>query len=249
MKVVKIKIYQPQAHYRIPFTYQRRHTYPIPPFSTVVGMLCNVLGIRNLKGEGEPDNEEFKRLKNVKLAIAGKFSSKTTEYVWFRNLSKKSHDGRFGFSTNRRLNGEIEHPGGQQPVYIDILNDVHLWIYVYHEDEEFLKRICEALKNPRDRLYPLHLGRAEDLVVIKDISLCEVSEGEVFGHKDKFFWVPEDKVDYGLIYRMPTFYRLINGTRVFEFTKVKLVSSGFTGNVKTHIDENDDNVPLFLIGK
>ncbi|MGB9677695.1 MAG: CRISPR-associated protein Cas5, partial [Candidatus Ratteibacteria bacterium] len=73
MKVSKLKIYQPQAHYRIPFTYQRKHTYPIPPYSTIIGLLCNVLGIRNYRGEGEPcENQNncscnYHKLKKIKI--------------------------------------------------------------------------------------------------------------------------------------------------------------------------------------
>jgi CRISPR-associated protein Cas5, N-terminal domain len=67
LKTLRLKIYQPQAHYRVPFTYQRRHTYPIPPYSTVIGLLCNVLGIRNLEGDGEPKSEDYEKLKNCKF--------------------------------------------------------------------------------------------------------------------------------------------------------------------------------------
>jgi len=70
MKALLIKIYQPTAHYRMPFTYQRRHTYPIPPYSTVIGFLCNMLGIIH------QDNEWYKKLKKCKLSISGRFEQK-----------------------------------------------------------------------------------------------------------------------------------------------------------------------------
>lgn len=54
--ILRIRIYRPQAHYRVPFTYQRRHTYPIPPYSTVIGFLCNVLGI------DDQGKEEYRKL-------------------------------------------------------------------------------------------------------------------------------------------------------------------------------------------
>ncbi len=248
MKVLRLKLYQPQAHYRLPFTYKRRHTYPIPPYSTVIGMLCNVLGIRNLRGEGEPEDGNFRELKRIKLSVAGRFVAKTTEYIWFRNLSKKSHRDRFGSATNRRINGLIEHPGGQSPVSIDILNDVHLLIYVHHDDAGFLKTIEDALHSPERWLSPLHLGRAEDWVVIEDVSIVSLSDTEkpVRGYPDWFFYVPEDKAPgVGLAYRLPTFYRLIDGVRTFDFVRAYLVSSGFAGEVKTRFDEEAD-MPVFL---
>ena len=116
MEVLKINIYQPQAHYRMPFTYQRRHTYPIPPYSTILGFLCNILGIKNYNGNGGPNEEKFDKLKKTKIAICGKFEIKTTEYTWFRNLEKDSHIKRFGTAENRFVNGHIEQIGGQTPV-------------------------------------------------------------------------------------------------------------------------------------
>ncbi len=248
MKVLRLKLYQPQAHYRIPFTYIRRHTYPIPPYSTVIGMLCNALGIRNPKGEGEPEDENFKELKRIKLSIAGKFAAKTTEKIWFRNLSEKQHNNRFGSATNRSISGLVEHPGGQAPVSIDILNDVRLLIYVHHQDVGFLKTLEEALRSPERWISTLHLGRAEDWVVIEDISIVSLSDGEepVRGYPDWFFYVPEEKAPgVGLVYRLPTFYRLVDGVRTFDFVRVYLVSSGFAGEVKTRFDSKA-NMPVFL---
>ena len=57
---MRLVIYQPHAHYRVPFTYQRRHTYPIPPYSTVKGLICNVLGIKGYTyGEDPEENSNF----------------------------------------------------------------------------------------------------------------------------------------------------------------------------------------------
>lgn len=95
MKILRLKIYQPQAHYRIPFTYQRRHTYPIPPYSTVIGFLINLLGINN-----QNSNDYQNGIANLKISIAGKFKSKSTEMIWFRNLSKDAHNSRFGHTQN-----------------------------------------------------------------------------------------------------------------------------------------------------
>jgi CRISPR-associated protein Cas5, N-terminal domain len=79
MKILKLKIYQPTAHYRIPFTFARRHTYPIPPYSTVIGLICNVLGIADQK------NENFEKIKNgLSLAIYGEYEFLNREYVWLR---------------------------------------------------------------------------------------------------------------------------------------------------------------------
>ncbi len=262
LKVLKIKIYQPQAHYRIPFTYQRRHTYPIPPYSTVIGLLCNLLGIRNYKGRGEPcENENcncnYHKLKKLKISICGKFESKSTEYTWFRNLSVEAHNDRFGVPENRYVGGQIEHIGGQIPVRIDILNEVYLWIYLYHEDDSFLEKIKKSFEEPSNRLDIIHLGRAEDWIVIDEIDYTDVQVSEICGDFEVFVWVPENiylpsnnSFDFsrveGLLHRIPTFYKLgEGGAREFKYEKVKL-NDGLLHGISSYYDEREDK-PIFLL--
>ncbi len=263
LTVLKIKIYQPVAHYRIPFTSgARRHTYPIPPYSTVIGLLCNILGIRNEKGEGEPCEREgcscaYHKLKNIKISICGNFKSKVAEYTWLRNLNKEDHINRFGSIENRWVGGHIEHIGGQSPALIDILNDVKLVIYVYHDDERFLKEIENSFKNPEKRIYPLHLGRAEDWIVIEDLKIFKVEISEIEANYEKFFWIPEkifnsnsEKLKFefervnGLIYNLPSFYKIVDGMRQFDYIKTKL-NDGDLGDIDIYYDK-EENLPLFL---
>jgi len=260
MRALKLKIYQPQAHYRIPFTYQRRHTYPIPPYSTVKGLLCNVLGIKKgIEKIEEDDNDRdliiLNKLRKLKIAICGNFESKTSEYTWFRNLSKDSHISRFGYPENRKVSGHIEHPGGQMPVVQDILNDVRLYTYMFHREEDFLTEIKNSFENPVKRTSPLHLGRAEDFIVIEEINFIELSVKDIEGVFNNYFWIPErlytnsetdfefDKVQ-GLIYRLPTFYTVINGIRNFEYIIAKL-NDGDIGGIKIFYDE-EVKLPVFF---
>ena len=270
LKALRLKIHQPQAHYRIPFAYQKRHTYPIPPYSTVIGFLCNILGIRNTEGEGEPcgcggtNSCDYCKLKKIKISVAGRFESKTTEYTWFRNLNVNKHVERFGIPQNRVISGHPEHIGYQMPVPIDILNDVELWIYLYHQDGVFLERIEDYIRNPSlQRKSPLHIGRAEDWIVIKDIKnsvnlKTRTNEG---GDFKVFFWIPKEiwnngdndiKESYnrisGIIYRIPTFYKLQNGVRNFGYMEVKLNDGEIVNpdeTIKFFFDEEEE-MPVFL---
>lgn len=240
MKVLRLKIYQPHAHYRIPFTFARRHTYPIPPYSTVIGLLCNVLGIRN------HEDQNFQTLKEgLSLAIYGKFESMTREYVWFRNLAlsgEAGHLARFGAPTNRVIDQIPEHPGGQMPTRIDVLEEVNLIIYIYHSDFNFLKEIENSLKNPEKRIYPLHLGRAEDWIVFdgqpdESIKIVEINQNNkkpFYGNFDYYTWIPDPKPRNGengeyVDYIEKNFY-----SKNFErfFQKVKGSSHLITGFYK-----------------
>jgi len=208
MEVLRLKIYQPHAHYRIPFTFSRRHTYPIPPYSTVIGLICNVLGIKGpIENPEEYIIEDFgisfkKFADGLHLAIYGKFESMTREYVWFRNLAKDSHEARFGSSSNRVIDQTPEHPGGQMPTRIDVLEEVKLLIYIYHTDhtKKILSKLQEVFRNPEKRLYPLHLGRAEDWIVFEgdqeeSVKIVEINECKkpIYGKLKNYdyTWIPD----------------------------------------------------------
>jgi len=263
MPFLRIVIYQPHAHYRIPFSFSRRLTYPIPPYSTVIGFLCNLCGINDQK------SKEYGYIRELKISISGRFSSKTTEYIWFRNLKKESHIDYYGAESYREKNGWIGHPGGQMPSYVDTLNDVEVVIHLYHKDENVIGFLERNLKNPKRRLDVIHLGRAEDWVVFRDITSIEdrnIEYGYVDGNYDYFFWIPEkffiptknDVQSYeefdGTIYLLNTFSKVegyeesfvISNRRIYEKTRVKLNE----GNIsrKKGLKDKELNLPLFLWG-
>ena len=255
MKALKIKIYQPTAHYRIPFTYQRRHTYPIPPYSTVIGFLCNMLGIEH------KSNELFDKLKDCKLSVSGRFDIKLTEYIWFRNLSKSSHEKYFGSTTIREKNGEINHIGGQSPMRIDVLENMHLNIHIVNEDESFLEELKFNLINPLNRLETVHLGRAEDWIVFDTIEFVNLQPETKDKNYNHFFWIPQETwrqesihFDFenveGLFYNLPTFSTIEDydktydrhAARSFKYLRTKLNDGAIRGMEYL----SDDEVPVFL---
>jgi CRISPR-associated protein Cas5t len=256
MKALLIKIYQPTAHYRMPFTYQRRHTYPIPPYSTVIGFLCNMLGI-DYQG-----NEKYEQLKKCKLSVSGRFEQKLTEYIWFRNLSKGSHEKYFGSTDTREKNGEINHIGGQSPMRIDVLENMHLNIHLAG-DEDFLCELEKYLHNPVNRLETVHLGRAEDWLVFESIQLLELEKSERDKNYNHFFWIPQhieadetiafdfDKTD-GLFYNLPVFATIKDyektfnrhAERSFSYMRSKLNDGAITG--MEYMYDEQSGVPVFL---
>lgn len=262
MKVLRIKIYQPTAHYRLPFTYQRRHTYPIPPYSTVIGFFCNLLGIDSQK------NELYQKLKKTRISISGRFESKITEYIWFRNLSKAAHTKRFSYVNNREINGHVEHIGGQSPMSIDTLNDVHITIHLaYNGEDNFLEFVKSEIENPVNRLEPLHLGRAEDWIVIEEepklFDLSELVYDRYDGNYKNFFWIPEkfigkdkneetNEVFDGLLYNLPTFVTIKDyetthnrhGIREFETIRTKLNDGLFINQY--FLFDSEIKLPVFL---
>ncbi|MBE0069223.1 type I-B CRISPR-associated protein Cas5b [Thermoanaerobacterium thermosaccharolyticum] len=268
MKVLRIKLYQPEANYRIPFSYQRRFTYPIPPYSTVKGLICNLLGIDN-------ENEEmYKNVTKLSMAIYGRYDNLVKDYIWFRNLSIESHTKRFFSKYNRTLDFSVQHPGGQIPVKIDVLNNVHLIIYIYHENVDFLEKIRNAFVNPVNRNSTIHLGRSEDWLVFEEIKYVDLNNAGIKDiiKFDYYTWMPEqdylmqgctdnkelykdyfNKID-GNLFRLPTFYSIKEGKRIFDkYIIAKLYEKGSVSIspfdkcylLKILID-GETNLPIFL---
>lgn len=273
MPILRLQICQPQAHYRVPFTFQRRHTYPIPPYSTIIGFLCNACGIDDQEKEYKTNGQSVKLyeiIKSLKISIAGKFETKTTEMIWFRNLNKKAHESTYDDLSNREKNGQVGHIGGQVPIKIDVLENVELVIHLYHSDKGKLEIIKNLLENPVNRLQVLHIGRAEDWIVYKAIDIIEDSELKCKrqdGVYNYFFWIPEkiffpnsnckennlswDNFD-GIPYILTTFSKINNyenhynhtGKRVYERTKAKLNEGKIIGS--NCLFDKKLNMPIFL---
>jgi len=142
-------------------------------------------------------------------------------------------------------------------------------IHLAHEDDSFLREIRSSLENPVRRLEVLHLGRAEDWIVIEELSdICELSSFKIcrvdadFRH---FLWIPErfylpepknGASDFGryegIRYRLPTFWtvedyattRNRHGRRIFEYVTAKL-SDGLLKEKKFLFDD-EYGLPVFL---
>ena len=54
MKILKMKIFQESACYKKPFAFKVAETYPLPPYSTVIGMFHKIIGAN--PGEYYPMN-------------------------------------------------------------------------------------------------------------------------------------------------------------------------------------------------
>ncbi len=264
-----VKIFQPTAHFRVPFTYSRRHTYPLPPYSTVVGMLANLLQISSQR------DPAFQNLLHLRIAVAGTFESRVTEYVWFRNLAVNAHVGRFGSVALREVEGRPEHPGGQSPVRIDVLENATFWMVFAHENPRFVEKLHRAFTHP-DPMDVLHLGRAEDGVILDFVGeiqqIRDLVEVDRYGGATSWFhWIPREDALWipdvegmevpawenlgGLRYRLGTFYRVVDGRRVFHTADVKLVEGNWPPGIprltlklpeKAVQSEDDRSIPVWF---
>lgn len=158
-KTTILELFQPFAQYRNPFTFYYAQTYPLPPKSTIIGMLQNIT-------ERYYD-EDFH---DLNVSIHGGFES----FFWnYQNLIKGSKDGinLVNYKGEPKLwnQGFPLYGNGvksqRTPVFQQELFNGHFHIFIKGEDgliEEIEKSMLNPCKIP-------YLGRSEDILFLRSL--------------------------------------------------------------------------------
>lgn len=126
-----------------------RETYPVPPPSTVYGMLLSLIG----------ETDRYKHC-GVKLAIA--LLSEPAKSVTFRK-------------TRRFKYKKLDHPENTRPDFQEILTGIELIVWVNNGEDQAQPNLCDrliaAFANPSlvKRFGALCLGESRDLVNSVDL--------------------------------------------------------------------------------
>lgn len=180
-KTLFIELFQPFAQYRNPFTFYYAQTFPLPPKSTIIGLLQNACN------DWYGNKFGMENWWNLKISIHGGFES----IFWnYQSLIK----GELGITENGLwINKHDKNPGGniwlpiygeglssqRSPVSQQELFNGHLFIFIKaigDKQIELLGEIKDVLERPRKILY---LGRSEDIVFIKNKNIKEVQGDEI----------------------------------------------------------------------
>lgn len=171
MKAVRVILEQDLVNYRHPMSFQLKESYPLPPYSTVIGMVHNLC--------------RYKEYHPMKVSIQGKYISKTNDlYTRYEFKSGAKYD-----STRH----QIEAGGygvGQGISTAELLSQVQLVLHIRPEKEEELEEVFEAFHTPWE--YP-SLGRREDLATILEVKIVEISQrGYRYARKeeDVYAYIP-----------------------------------------------------------
>ncbi|MGI9862029.1 type I-B CRISPR-associated protein Cas5b [Moorella naiadis] len=194
LSVFLLQLKAPTAHFRVIHSKNPLKTYPLPPYSTVIGLLANILG----------DEAKIAALLTGRLAlgILAQHEYLTKEYTWLRNMSPSAHKNRFFSVYNRQWQETPEHPGGQSPVVVEVLNEVKVYIYLYHHNAAIVASLQENLSHPERWLSHLHLGRAEDWAMVDKTTVLELRPSNTASDLQKacdyYQWMPAPIKAYGL---------------------------------------------------
>lgn len=169
MQAVKIKLFQQTANYKVGETYSHRETYPLPPYSTVSGLVHHLTG--------------FTEYHPMKISIMGNSGSKVsdtyTRYEFPKGIgSKTDFEGdrqRWNISLSDK-NGKRILAGARSAAHNELLTNINLVIHIIPENQEDIKTIYNAFKNPKEYV---SLGRREDLAEIKNVQIVELYQTDL----------------------------------------------------------------------
>jgi CRISPR-associated protein Cas5t len=209
MKALRLKLYQETACYKKPFAFKVSETYPLPPFSTVKGMLHAILGADQLIP--------------MKISIQGKYDTLTTDYqthyFFKKNETKEFAITLDGLGIKREMLDVTT-----MPIYMHMLYDVELLIHI-QAAEDILEMLDRKIKSSTAHL---SLGRWEDLVRVdecKIVELIDCDEEPVLSYNT---FVPFRMItdENHFPYKLNWTYQVVKGVRVWEKIHAGYIQAG-----------------------
>lgn len=179
VKAIRVKLFQQLPNYRKPASFLVKESYPLPPYSTVIGMIHFACG--------------FTEYHPMKLCIQGNYVSEVADLATMYTFGIKYEASRHQYKV---LNSKGEYDGiskGVRPA--QLLTDVELIIHIILENDSDYEIVLQKLMEP---LEYLSLGRREDLVRIDEVKLVELEEYDEEKEEDydlelKYdMYIPED---------------------------------------------------------
>ncbi len=188
IKILYVELFQPFAQYRNPFTFYYAQTYPLPPKSTVIGMLQNATDM--WYGWGKLDEIEItpKDWWSLKISIHGGFESTFWNYQQLIKGDISISSSGILLNRNKDLWMPLYGEGlkaQRTPVYQQELFNGHLFIFIKGKEEKggkLLEEIKSSLENPKK---VLSLGRSEDVIYIRKVEYISPFEE---GHAKSNLW-------------------------------------------------------------
>lgn len=158
MKAIKIIARQTLASYKKPSSMQLKETYPLPPYSTVIGMIHVACGLTSYM--------------DMEVSIQGKYYSKVDE-LYTRYEFKPGYYEKERHSI-QILDGSKNGTGlTVGPAHVELLTNIELVLHIVPKEQENIEFLYQGLMNPKEYL---SLGRREDLLVIEKVEIVEITE-------------------------------------------------------------------------
>lgn len=190
-RAIRLEIYQNLVNYKKPTSFQLKESYPLPPPSTVIGMVHFACG--------------FKEYKNMNVSIQGGFKSRVYDlYTRYEFAGTKFEAGRHQVKFN--LKDGSDYGSTKGVATSELLVDVNLIIHIYPEDDNLIDIIYDSFRSPKEYI---SLGRREDIIRIDNVEVVTLAEEEIEDlDKNINYYIPVSYISDNEIGTNATVYNL-----------------------------------------
>lgn len=194
-RAIRVQCYQTLANYRKPSSFIIKETYPLPPYSTVLGMIHAICG--------------FTELHSMKISIQGcnqgTVSELYTRYSF--NGGGKYEPGRHHICVK---DNDKEYGVFKGIANVELVCENSMIIHIVPEKEDF-DIVYQSILMPKK--YPA-LGRYEDLLDIQSVDIVNIYQVEE-AEPEMDIYIPVNQFD-DIDIRSATTYTL---NKEYEITK------------------------------
>lgn len=195
-RAIRVECFQNLVNYRKPSSFIIKESYPLPPYSTVLGMIHTACGYP--RGEFHP----------MKISIQGKNAGSVSELYTRYSFS---FDTRYESARHQVCIREKDKDYGvfKGIAHVELICCNEMILHIVPSEADF-EKVYHSLQNPP--VY-LALGRHEDILDIRKVEIVELQEASgITAHND--IYIPVDSIEIGN--RSMTAYTL---TKEYEITK------------------------------
>lgn len=193
-RAIRLQCFQNLVNYRKPSSFIIKETFPLPPYSTVLGMIHAACG--------------FTEFHPMKLCIQGTNSGIISELYTRYSFSIGT---KFDASRHNVCVDDGEKYGVFRGVAnVELVCENHMVIHIVPLEEDF-DIVYQALKNPPKYL---SLGRYEDLLDIERVDIVKIEQEEEVGLKRDMYIPVDGNINVSRL--RATIYNL---TKEYEITK------------------------------
>lgn len=173
MKAIRVECFQNMVNYRKPTSFLLKESYPLPPYSTVIGMIHTACG--------------FTSYHPMKISIQGKNAGSISDFYTRYSFGKgvKYEEGRH----NICIKDDMDYGIFRGVAYTELICENKMIFHIIPEEEDF-DTILAGLKKPIR--YP-SLGRHEDLLDIEKIEVVELNKSDGQECKNDIY-IPLDNI-------------------------------------------------------
>ncbi len=201
-RAIRLQCFQNLANYKKPTSFSVKETFPLPPYSTVLGMIHAAC--------------DFKEFHPMKLSIQGTNKGTVSELYTRYSFSfgTKYEEGRHQIC----VKDEEKYGVFKGIAHVELVCENQMVIHIIPEEEDFDK-VYYSLKYPNKYL---SLGRYEDLLDVESVEIVKINKIEEVETKRNIYIPVETQTSEGEKIIENENSTIFNLTKEYEITKQKI---------------------------